>query len=135
MAEHLINAHPLLVVHITELFKCIASLSCVPGDFGKGVIIPLVKDAHGNANDLNNYRGITLIPVISKLFELVILDISQEFLVTDDLQFGFKQNSSCSHAIFTMTDTIQYFLNNGNSVFVAALDLKQLLIRSTISSS
>src|SRR5579872_4063770 len=99
------------------------------------MMIPLVKYAHGNANDLNNHRGITLLPVIAKLFEFVILDISQEFLVTDDLQFGFKQNSSCSHAIFTMTDTIQYFLNNGNSVFVAALDLKQLLIRSTISSS
>ena len=65
VAEHLINAHPLLVVHITELFKCITSLSYVPRDFGKRVI---------------------LIPVILKLVELVISDMSQEFLITDDLQ-------------------------------------------------
>jgi len=44
----------------------------VPDDFGNGFIIPLLKDKTGNVNSLDNYRAITLIPVISKLFELVI---------------------------------------------------------------
>ena len=41
----------------------------VPDDLGRGTVIPLLKDKLGNANDVNNYRGITLIPVISKLLE------------------------------------------------------------------
>jgi len=44
----------------------------VSDDFGNGTIIPLLKDKTGNFNSLDNYRAMTLIPVISKLFELVI---------------------------------------------------------------
>ena len=64
----------------------------MPGEFGAGIIVPLLKDKLGNVNDVNNYRGITLIPVISKLFELVLLEICEPHLKTDDLQFGFKKD-------------------------------------------
>ena len=90
-AEHLLNAHPSLVIHLCLLFPGIASHGYVPDDFGQGIIIPLIKEKLGNVNDLGNYRGITLIPVISKLLELVILDICKPCLQTDDLQFGFKE--------------------------------------------
>ena len=71
--EHLIHAHPLLVIHICLLFRGIAMHGYVPSEFGRGIIVPLLKDKLGNVNDLNNYRGITLIPIISKLFELALL--------------------------------------------------------------
>ena len=45
----------------------------VPDDFGIGIIIPLVKDKAGDLNSLDNYRGITLTPIISKVLESVIL--------------------------------------------------------------
>ena len=35
--------------------------------------------------------GIILIPVTSKLFELVLLEICEQFLSCDELQFGFKK--------------------------------------------
>jgi len=41
------------------------------------------------------YRGITLSPVISKVFESVLLLLYDDFLTSDSLQFGFKKNSSC----------------------------------------
>src|SRR5437870_2540023 len=65
-AENLINAHPLLVVNLSLLFHSMAKHGYVPIDFGKGIIVPLLKDKLGDANDLNNYRGITLVPAISK---------------------------------------------------------------------
>jgi len=88
------------------LFKCIALHSYVPNGFDEGIIVPIIKDKAGNQNDVNNYRGITLTSVISKLFELHILEICEEYLVTHELQFGFKKNSGCNHAIFVMTDQI-----------------------------
>ena len=36
------------------------------------------------------YRGITLSPVLSKLFEMVLLHLFEEFLVSDDLQLVLK---------------------------------------------
>jgi len=39
----------------------------VPIDFGQGIIVPLIKDKTGDSSSLNNYRVITLIPILSKL--------------------------------------------------------------------
>ena len=117
-AEHLYHAHTALAVHLCALFRSIILHSYVPNDFGSGIIIPLIKDKTGDVNNVNNYRGITLIPVISKLFELMILEICEEFLVCDELQFGFKKGVGCSEAIFTLRATIDYFKDRGSSVFV-----------------
>ena len=79
----------------------------------------------GDANSLNNYRGITLIPVISKLFEILLLYYFENVLLTDDLQFGFKKGLGCSDAIFTLSETIAYFRDRGSTVFAAALDISK----------
>jgi len=64
----------------------------VPSAFGSGIIIPLLKDANFVKTNTDNYRAITLSPVISKLFELYMLDILHDVLYTSELQFGFKAN-------------------------------------------
>ena len=64
-----------MVIQLTYLFKCIALHGYVPDRFCEGIIVPFIKDKSGNQNDINNYRGITLTSVISKLFELIILEI------------------------------------------------------------
>ena len=76
-------------------------------------------------NDTNNYRPITLTPVISKVFDNVILSLCQQCFMTDELQFGFKQNVSCSDAIFAVKSTVNYFIERGSCVYATALDLKK----------
>jgi len=97
----------------------------VPDEFGSGIIVPLIKDKSGNLNDTRNYRPITLTPVISKVFENEILSICQHCFMTDELQFGFKQNMGCSDAIFAVKSTVNYFVERGSRVYVATLDVKK----------
>jgi len=52
----------------------------VPNQFGRGISIPLVKDKHGDLNNSNNYRAITISPVISKIFESCLLSKYEAFL-------------------------------------------------------
>jgi hypothetical protein len=127
--EHLSNAHPALVMHLCFLFCGIALHGFVPDNFGCGTVIPLIKDKLGDVNDLNNYRGITLIPVISKLFELTLLHICAPYMITDDLQFGFKKNVGCADAIFLLSETVDYFRCRGSTVYSAALDFKKAFDR------
>ena len=61
----------------------------VPSGFSKGIIVPLVKDKSGDVCSSSNYRPITLVPIISKVFEMFILNFCADNLVRDDLQFGF----------------------------------------------
>jgi len=38
------------------------------------------------------------------------------------MQFGFKKNSSCSHALFTLTETVKYFTKKDSRVHCAFLN-------------
>jgi len=90
-----------------------------------GVIIALVKVKSEPLNSPRNYRGISLIPVIAKVFENVILSLCDDALVTNELQFGFKKNIGCSDAIFALRCTVEHFVQNGSSVFAASLDISK----------
>ena len=89
-SEHIINSHPSICVHLKQLFTMMLSHSYVPDAFGSGVIIPIVKDKCGNVSSVDNYRPITLSPIISKLFEALLLDKYCKFMCTDDLQIRYR---------------------------------------------
>jgi len=118
-AEHLLYAHPRLIVHLKLLFGLIFLHGFVPDEFGSGIIVPLIKDKSGNLNDTHNYRLIT--PVISKVFENVILFICQHCFII----VGFEQNMGCSDAIFDVKSTVNYFVERGSRVYAATLDVKK----------
>jgi len=121
--EHLWYAHPIIVTLITYLFKLIIRFGVVPTDFGCGVIIPLVKNTDGDITSSENYRGITLSPVISKLFELVLMEMAGAKLTSSPLQFGFKANSSCNHAIFTLRMLVKHFCSSGSRLLFHCVHL------------
>ena len=91
--------------------------------------MPPIKDKTGNINDVSNYRGITLSPVISKLFEVVLLSICSDVLETDSLQFGFKDKTGTADAIFTLKSTIKHFNGRGSSVYISSLDIRKAFDR------
>ena len=61
----------------------------VPSQFGQGIVIPLVKDKHGDLCDTDNYRGITVSCIMSKLFEHCLMNKCGHYLYSSDLQFEF----------------------------------------------
>ena len=66
------------------------SHSFVPHQFLLSVIVPIIKDRCGDIPDVNNYRGIAMSSVISKVLELVLLDRIESLLVTKEQQLRFK---------------------------------------------
>jgi len=89
-SEHFKYADPDLLVHFCLLFNSICH-SFVPSDFCFGMIMPLIKDKHGDASKIDMYRGITLSCAASKLFESVLLALLGDSMNSDDLQYGFKK--------------------------------------------
>ena len=97
----------------------------VPSDFSKSIIVSLVKDKSGDMCLSSNFRPITLVPVISKVFEMFILNCYADHLANDDLQFGFKKSLGCANAIFTLRTTIVYFTGHGSSIYTTSLDISK----------
>jgi hypothetical protein len=119
-AEHIVYAHPSLLAVICKLFRLIATHRYVPNGFCSGTIVPLIKDKARNQNDIDNHRPITLMPVVSKVFELVRLTLSEDHLISSDLQFGFKCNLNCDDAIFVLRATVDYFDARKSTVYLAS---------------
>jgi len=64
--EHILFGASNLAVHICLLFNALLSHAFVPEDFCRGIIVPLLKNKHGDATSLDMYRGITLLPIIQR---------------------------------------------------------------------
>ena len=67
--------------------------------------------------------------VVSTVFEGVILQVCEQRLLTDDLQFGFKSNVGCTDAIFALKTTTRNFISNGSYIYCAALDISKAFDR------
>ena len=66
--EHLHHSPLNMLIRLTNLFNSMLRHSFMPKQFQSGFMIPIVKDNQGNLADINNYREITISPIISKLF-------------------------------------------------------------------
>ena len=60
----------MLVSVLATLFSAMLQHGYVADNFGRRIIIPLIKDKSGDDSSSSNYRGITLSSNISKLFEM-----------------------------------------------------------------
>lgn len=126
--EHLQCSHPALFLFLTKLFNLCMKCGRVPDDFGRSYTIPLLKDDRNSASKtltVEDFRGISISPVISKVFENCILNRYKSFFVTSDNQFGFKKGLSCSHAIFSVKCVVNHYSNLGSTINLCFLDLKK----------
>ena len=74
---------------------------------------------------VDDFRGISISPIISNVFEHCITDRFGDYFVTSDHQFGFKKQLSCSHAIYTLRCVIDTYVNSGSTVNICALYLSK----------
>jgi len=124
--EHLTHSHPVLYCILSKLFYLMMLASYVPNEFGKGIIIPIQKDATlKGAQNVDNFRGITLCPIISKVFEQCLLFLYNKYLTSNDRQFGFKKSLGCAHAIFSVRNVIEYYVSNDSTVNICCLDISK----------
>ena len=129
-SEHLKFSHPIVISILTKLFNCFVSAGHIPDSFGASYTVPVPKyDGRTRALSVNDFRGISISPVISKLFEMSILDKFAIYFSSSDHQFGFKKFSSCRHAIYCVRNVIESFIASGSTVNVCALDLSKAFDR------
>ena len=100
--------------------------SSVPSDFGKGITIPIPKDDKSiRVHKIDNFRGIKLSPIISKVFEHCLLIMFQKHLCTSDNQFAFKAHTGCSNAIYVLRNVIDFYIENETTVNLGCLDISK----------
>jgi hypothetical protein len=82
--EHLKYGGRFLNEHLAHLFNLVIKYEFILIDWKYGCIITLHKGGNKSTKYPNNYRGITLLPVIFKLFENVIANRLPEIVDSDN---------------------------------------------------
>lgn len=111
-----------LVEYSTKLFETMLQFSTIPDNFNVAIIKPIVKDPKMPSDTIENLRPVAISEVFANLFEKVLLHETKKQHCEADEQFGFKSESSCSHAISVLKILIKLCKLRNKTCYVCALD-------------
>ena len=126
--EHIKYTFPIMKNVYFKLFNLIFNTGIVPASWTIGIINPIYKNK-GDPSKPENYRPITLLSCLGKLFTCVINNRLTKFIESNDIihnsQAGFRQGFSTQDNMFILQHLIQYVNYNKKKLFCAFIDLKQ----------
>ena len=112
-----------------DLFNKSLISGIFPDDWKCARVTPLFKQ--GESFDLNNYRPISVISVVAKVFERIVYDQLYNFLSSEEIiskqQSGFRSLHSTVTALLEATDSWAFNIDRGYVNAVVFLDLKRHL--------
>ena len=129
MSNHLILGSSLLFEKIARLCTAMLCHGYAAPNLRLSTIILIVKNKKSSINDSDNYRGIALSTILSKLINIIIIKKKSNHLDTSDLQFGFKQKSSTVQCSFVAKEVINYYCRNDGNVHATFLDASKAFDR------
>ena len=119
---------------MTYLFNMCFDYNLIPDVWTKAVIAPIYKGSPRDPRIPMNYRGISLLSSVYKLFSSVLNNRLTEFIEYEQLiveeQNGFRKGRACIDHVFSLTSVIHIEKGWGFQPFVASLICKKLLIGS-----
>lgn len=124
-AELIKWSQPKIVTNLQLMFEEIWKTEKIPEDWKVALIHPLHKK--GDKQNVNNYRGISLLPVGYKIFSTILLNKVEATLDghLGEYQSGFRKGRSCSEQIFNLKSIIRHRLTNSKDIVVTFIDFKK----------
>ena len=81
---------------------------------------------------LLNYRPISLLPIISKVFERILFDQMYKYFNTNSLlaeqQYGFRKNYSTEYAAIKLVDHVSREIESGKIPCALYIDLSKAFV-------
>lgn len=117
-----------IIIYFTILFNNLLNYAHFPDHWKKAKIMSIPKKGKDNS-DPNNYRPISLLSNIGKVYERIINDriltVCRNKEIIPENQFGFRKNHSTIHAINKLSSDINWALNRGACLGACLIDLEK----------
>ena len=98
----------------------------VPDDLKSARVVPLFKK--NDKTEVRNYRSISILSIISKVFERVVYDQIQTYLVERKLLYNFQSGflpQFSTHCLIHLTDFMKFQMDKGYLIGMVLLDLQK----------
>lgn len=125
--EFFIEFKGFILPFLCTMFNAVLDSGYFPSSWTDATLVPVFKS--GDVNDPGNYRGISLVSNLGKLFtsilNLRLLTWASSNNVLTDAQFGFRNGYSTVDAIFCVYSVIQNILCKGKRLYCCFVDYKK----------
>lgn len=119
------DAREIISYPLSKLLNLCIEKGTFPRAFKKSIIIPIHKS--GDKQTVSNYRPISILPALSKIFEKVLNVRLMSFLNKYDLlaneQYGFRAARSTEDAVINLCNTVSEALDRKSKCIGVFLDL------------
>ena len=131
--DKIINEYIKTTVHIfmpiyLKLFNKVLNSGCIPDEWLQGIIKPVFKNK-GDAEKPENYRPITILSCLSKLFTSILNLRLTKYLETNEIlnenQAGFRKDYSTVDHIFVLNSLVEFLRSQKKKLFCAFIDFSQ----------
>ena len=126
--EYIKSSIDLMLPIYIKLFNRVLDTGEIPEDWLTGMIIPIYKNK-GSKEDANNYRGITLLSCVGKLFTSILNQRLTEFcdqnVIIKEIQAGFRKGYSTLDNIYVFKKIIDLFRFKKSKLFCCFVDYKK----------
>ena len=127
IGEMLKHANEVVIDFLVKLFNEIFDGGMFPREWSKSIIVPIHKK--GDVNQPDNYRGIALTSVISKVYTNILNKRLSEWAEVEEKiieeQAGFRAGYSTVDHIFSLYAMVQKYLLKHTKLYVAFVDFKK----------
>lgn len=128
LAEMLKLSGETTVIFFTKLFNRIFDYGTYPSDWAKAIIVPIFKKGDFKLTD--NYRGVSLLSLMSKCFTSVlnkrlVMWVEKHKILTES-QAGFRKDYSTADHIFTLNAIVERSLSKRKGkLYACFVDLRK----------
>jgi hypothetical protein len=116
-----------LLTILTSLINKTLEDGKFPDSLKMGVVNPVHKS--GTKTNMANYRPITILPIISKILEYVMLRRLEDHLfnnkIINNTQFGYTKNSNTESAVLHILNDVYKGVDNNQATSLTCLDLSR----------
>ena len=129
--EYLKSSIHVILPIVNVLFNEILDSGSIPSEWSNGLIVPVFKK--GDTSIAANYRGITLLSCLGKLFTCIVNERLTKLLDDNNLlcenQTGFRNGYSTLDHCFLLKHLVDIYKASGKKLFCAFIDYKQAFDR------
>ena len=112
---------------LVEMMNISIDCSVFPSVWRTALVAPLHKD--GPRDDVNNYRPIAVLPVLSKILERHVTKSLTNYLNENNLIFKyqsvFRENHSTETTLINLTDELLFNMDNDKVTGMISIDFKK----------
>ena len=121
--------HELSSIFLSELFNKCLKESCFPDCWKVSSVVPVFKNV-GERSTAKNYCPVSLLSVISKVFEKLVNNRIVHHQEECDFQYGFRSSRSTADLLTVVSDRTARVINRFGATSSVILDVSKVFIRA-----